>query len=58
MLMSADRFIPKILSGTSPADLPVEQRTRFELAVNKTRARALGINLPDALLSIPDDVVE
>jgi putative ABC transport system substrate-binding protein len=58
MLISAARFIPKILSGTSLADLPVEQPTRFELVVNKIRARALGIDLPDTLLSIADDVVE
>jgi putative ABC transport system substrate-binding protein len=58
MLISAARFIPKILAGVSPADLPVEQPTRFELAINKTRARTLGIDLPDALLSTADDVIE
>jgi putative ABC transport system substrate-binding protein len=58
MLISAARFIPKILTGISPADLPVEQPTRFELAINKTRARALGIDLPDALLATADHVIE
>jgi putative tryptophan/tyrosine transport system substrate-binding protein len=58
MLISAARFIPKILAGISPADLPVEQPTRFELVVNKARARALGIDLPDALLSTADHVIE
>ena len=58
MLMSAARFVPKVLAGTSPAELPVEQPTRFELVVSKVRARALGINLPDTLVSVADDVIE
>jgi putative tryptophan/tyrosine transport system substrate-binding protein len=58
MLISAAHFIPKILAGTFPADLPVEQPTRFELVINKTRARLLGIDLADTLVSIADDVVE
>lgn len=51
-------FVDKILRGTSPADLPVEQPTRYELIINLKTARALGITLPSSLVQRADQVVE
>jgi putative ABC transport system substrate-binding protein len=58
MYRRAAYFVDQIFKGAKPADLPVEQATKFDLVLNLRTAKAIGVTIPDSIFALSDEVIE